>query len=84
MKSCGTGSAPECRWKPEGSCPGLFLGFCVLMVLKGSSWARNLSGSGSLTCAYRCVGTPGRPALSKWYLGMEHCDHSMDPKVKEF
>ena len=26
-----------------------------------------------LTCAHRCVGTPGRPAFSQWYLGMEHC-----------
>ena len=25
-----------CRWKLEGSCPLLFLGFCVLMALRGS------------------------------------------------
>ena len=39
----------------------------------GPSWARNLSRSGGLTCAHRCVSTPGRPALSWQYLGMEIC-----------
>ena len=33
MESCGTGSALGCRQKPEGSCPWLFLGSCVLMAL---------------------------------------------------
>jgi hypothetical protein len=33
MESCGTGSSPGCRQKPEGSCPRLFLGSCVLMAL---------------------------------------------------
>ena len=36
MESCGTGSALGCRQKPEGSCPQLFLGSCVLMALGGS------------------------------------------------
>ena len=30
----------------------------------GPSWARNLSRNSGLTCAHRCVSTPGRPALS--------------------
>jgi hypothetical protein len=64
MERCGTGSAPGCRQKPEGSCPQLFLGAYVLMTLVGPSWARNLNRSGGLTCAHRCVSTPGRPALS--------------------
>jgi hypothetical protein len=36
MDSCGTGSAVGCRQKPEGSCPQLILGSCVLMTLGGS------------------------------------------------
>jgi hypothetical protein len=36
MESCGKGSALGCRQKPEGSCPQLFLGSCVLMALGGS------------------------------------------------
>ena len=32
----GTGSALGCRWKPEGSCPRLCLGSCVLIALAGS------------------------------------------------
>jgi hypothetical protein len=35
MESCGTGSVWVCRQKPEGSCPQLFLGSCVLMSLDG-------------------------------------------------
>jgi hypothetical protein len=31
-----------------------------------------LSSSGGLTCVHRPVSTPGRPALSRHYLGMEH------------
>jgi hypothetical protein len=30
VESSGTGSAPEWRQKPEGSCPGLLLSSCVL------------------------------------------------------
>ena len=36
MDSCGKRSPWGCRWKPEGSCLWLFLGFCVLMVQGGS------------------------------------------------
>ena len=36
-------------------------------------WDRNLSRSGGLTYAHRCVSTPGREALSQWYLAMKHC-----------
>jgi hypothetical protein len=68
VESCGTGSSLGCRQKPEGSCPQLILGSCVLMALSGSLWARNLKRNASLTCAVRCVGTPGRSALSWWYL----------------
>jgi hypothetical protein len=35
MESYSTGSALY-RWKPEGFCPRLFLGSCVLMALGGS------------------------------------------------
>ena len=33
MESCYTGSAQVCRQKPEGFCPQLILGTCVLMAL---------------------------------------------------
>jgi hypothetical protein len=36
MESCGTGSAPQCSGKPEGSYPELFLGSCVLTAQGGS------------------------------------------------
>jgi hypothetical protein len=39
----------------------------------GPFWAQNLSRSGGLTCAHRCVGTPGRPILSWRYLCMQLC-----------
>ena len=35
-KGYGTGSALGNRYKPEGSCPWLVLGSCVLMALGGS------------------------------------------------
>jgi hypothetical protein len=41
-------------------------------LCKDPSWAKNLNKCGDLTCAHRCVHTPGRPALSRWYLDMEH------------
>jgi hypothetical protein len=65
IDSCVTVSFLRCRQKPEGSCPQLFLG-CY--VWKGPSWAKNLKRSSGLTCAYRCVGTPERPALSWRYV----------------
>jgi hypothetical protein len=36
MDSCGTGSTPGYRWKPEAFYPWLFLGSCVLKTLGGS------------------------------------------------
>ena len=36
MESCGIALAPGHGQKPEGSCPCLFLGSCVLMALSGS------------------------------------------------
>ena len=45
----------------------------------GPSWARNLSRSGGLTCAHRCVSTPGRPALSQRNLGLESCGTGSAP-----
>jgi hypothetical protein len=39
----------------------------------GPSWTRYWSRSGGLTCALRCVGTPGRPAVSWQDLGIESC-----------
>jgi hypothetical protein len=79
MESCGTRSSLGHRWKPEGSCPQLFLGSCVLMALAGPSWARNLSRSVGLSCAHRLVSAPGRPALSQWYLDMELCGTGSAP-----
>jgi hypothetical protein len=38
---------------------------------EGSRWV-SLSRSVGLTCAHGCVCTPRTPALSLWYLGMEH------------
>jgi hypothetical protein len=35
------------------------------------SWHVPWSISGGLTCAHRLVGTPRRPAFSRWCLGME-------------
>jgi hypothetical protein len=70
MDSCGTWSAPGYRWKPVPNC-SLVPVFWGLRV--GVSWARNLSRSGGPTCAHRCVCTPGRPALSRQYLGIERC-----------
>jgi hypothetical protein len=64
MESCGTGSAAGCRWKPEGSCPGLFLSSCVLMALGRSILARHLRRSGGLTFAHRYISIPGRPDRS--------------------
>ena len=77
MESCH----PGYRGKPEVSCSWLFLGSCVLMDLAHPSWVRNVSRSGGLTCAHSCVGTPGRPALSWWYLGMECCGTGSAPGV---
>ena len=72
MKSSGTtGSALGCRWKPAGSCPCPFLGFCVLTVVAWSLLARNLSTSGGRTYALQCVSTLGRPVLSWSDLGKE-------------
>ena len=42
---------------------------CWLWV--GPSWTRNLSKTVGLTCAHRCVSTPGRPGFSWKDLGME-------------
>ena len=36
LESCGTGSALGCTQRPEGSCPQMIHGSCVLMVLWGS------------------------------------------------
>ena len=37
--------------------------------------------SRGLTHAHRLVSTPGRPALSWWYFGMEHCGIGSAPGV---
>jgi hypothetical protein len=59
------------NWKDPVSSSSLVL--VSWWLWSGPSWARNLSTSGGFTCAHRCVGSPGRPALSQQYLGMEHC-----------
>ena len=38
---------------------------------EGPSWARNLKRSVGIPCAHRCIGTPGRLAISWHCLGME-------------
>jgi hypothetical protein len=73
METCGKGSAQD----TDGNQKDLVLGCSLVPVSRGlwegPSWARNLSRSAGFTCALRCVNTPGRPALSRWDLGMEHC-----------
>lgn len=59
----------RCRWKLEGSCPRMLLGFCVLRVPGGPP----LSCSGDFTRAQRLVSTPDRLTLSWHYLSMESC-----------
>ena len=91
--------------KPEGSCPQLNLGFCVLMALGGSllgqeceekywsypcsqkcrhrisSWHRQKQKDSCpkqllgycVLPAFTCLCTPGRPAISWHYLGLEPC-----------
>jgi hypothetical protein len=39
---------------------------------EGSTWV-SLSSSGGFTCTHSLIGTPGRPALSQWYLGLWPC-----------
>jgi hypothetical protein len=78
MESCGTGSAPGYRWKPEGSCFWLFLGSCVLMALGWSLLGQEFEQNWWY-CAHRCVDTPGKPALSQRYLGLEHCSTGSTP-----
>ena len=51
MESCGTESALGCRWKPEGFCPWLFLGSCVLMALGGSLLGQEFEQK---WCSYLC------------------------------
>jgi hypothetical protein len=72
MKSCGTGSAPECRWKLEGFIPRLFLGSCVLVALGRSILGQEFEQKRMSNLCSK-VSTPGRSALSWQYLGMEHC-----------
>jgi hypothetical protein len=40
------------------------------------------SSNGGLTYALRCVSTPGRPALSQQYLGMESCGTESESRQK--
>jgi hypothetical protein len=76
MESCGTGSPLGYRKDLVPWC-SLVLVFWWLWV--GPSWARNLNRNVGLIYAYRCVSTPGRPALSQWYLGMECCGTGSAP-----
>jgi hypothetical protein len=58
----------------QGSIDGNFKDLVVPMswwLRDGPSWARNLSRSGGLTCAHRCVSTAGRPTPS--------CDTGLAP-----
>lgn len=73
MERYGIVSAPAHRENPEWYCFWPFLGSCVMMVLGESHCAMNLSSSGGLTCALRCVSTLGRPIQIRWDLGMDSC-----------
>ena len=80
IERCGTASAPGCRWKPEGFCPMMFLGSCVLMALGKYLLGQDFEQkSGGLTCAHRYIGVPG--------LCMDHCGtgsaSSTDGKQKD-
>ena len=77
----------------QGSIDGNFKDLVVPMswwLRDGPSWARNLSRSGGLTCAHRCVSTSGRPALSQRDSGTESCGtgtapgHRWKPEVKGY
>jgi hypothetical protein len=59
--------------------PDCFLVPVFWWLLAGPFCTRNLSRSGDLTCAYRSISTPRRPALSQWYLGMENCSTRSAP-----
>jgi hypothetical protein len=48
----------------------LFLAFPRFLCPDGPRWVPQ-SRSGDLTCAFRCVNTPVRLALSQWDLGMK-------------
>ena len=53
MEICGTGSALECRQKPEGSCAWLFLDSCVLMALGRFRLGHEFEQK---WCSYLCSG----------------------------
>ena len=81
MESCGTGSALGCRQKPEGSCPQLILGSCVLMALGGSLLGQEFEQKWWCYLCSKAFGTPGRPALSLRYLSMERCGTGSAPEI---
>ena len=62
MESCGTGSAPGCRWKPEGSCPRLFLDSYVLRAL-GRALAAEVLVLLVLTAVTTLLGTSSLPVV---------------------
>ena len=72
LESCGTGSAPGCRWKLEGSCPWLLFGSCVLMALGGSLLGQEFGQKWWSYLTHRCV-LGDKPFLSRQYLGTERC-----------
>ena len=76
IECCGTESAPECRWKTEGSCPRLFLGSCVLMVLGGSLLGQEFEQTWQ---SHLCSQLFRLPWEVFGYLGMEHCGTGSAP-----
>jgi hypothetical protein len=79
MDRCGSGSAQgaDVNWKdPVPSCSLVPVTWWLWV---DPSWARNLSRSGVLICALRCISTPGRPALSQWDLCTESCESGSAP-----
>lgn len=73
MEICGTGSAPGTDGNQKNSVPTCSLVPVPWYLWSGPSWTRNLNKCDSLTFAHRFASTPGRPALSQGYLGIEHC-----------
>ena len=70
MESCGKGSDPGCKQKPELSCPWLFFGSCVLITLHWFLLDQEFEQSGGGTCVHSSASTPGIPTLFQWYLGI--------------
>ena len=66
-------------WKWKDSVRGHSFVRMYWWLWEGPSWARNLSRCDGLTCALRCVSTPGRPSFSRQDLGTKSCGTGAAP-----